>query len=237
MEKKKKVFIFLSIVCLLLVIILYFYNNKNNDANIVLNDIEIFINDYEGYNNKNVDGVEFYNLNLNDDAIIYITDPEKIVEIMETENTLVYFGFASCRWCRSMVSVLLDAAVSKNQEIYYVDISEIRDLYDVSNNEVYQEYEGTASYYQILEFFGDNLNDYVVYDNDENSYETGITRMYAPTVATVKNGAINEVFSSTSSYVSDPYEELNEEEYDLLFNIFVEMIDDMKNLSCSIEGC
>ena len=50
------------------------------------------------------------------------------------ETFVVYFGFADCPWCRSVLPTLLDVADDlKIDKIYYVDVKEIRNKLDVDD--------------------------------------------------------------------------------------------------------
>lgn len=235
---KKSKFIIVILIVLIIIGGILGYCLLNNEEEIVLsNDIETFISEYEGYNGQELYDHEILSLDLNEDAIIYITSAEDIVDVMLEENALIYFGFETCPWCRNMITALLDAAADKDQAIYYVDIMEIRNTYTVEDGLIVESTVGEDAYYDILEVFGDNLSDYIVYDEDGEEYNTNTTRLYGPTLITVKDGELLDMMVGTLSSVTDPYTALTDSEYEELYTEFSNMINDLQNQACGLNEC
>lgn len=242
MKKEKTKKILVAIILIVVVIIGYIYINTiiedNEVEEVVLsNDIEEFISEYESYNGEQINDNDILEVDLNEDAIVYITSAEDIIDIMLEEDALIYFGFSTCPWCRNMIDVLLDAAENKDQAIYYVDIKSIRNIYSVEEGLIVESTVGEDAYYDILEIFGDYLSDYIVYDEDGVEYNTNTTRLYGPTLITVKEGELLDIYVGTHEEVTDPYTALTDEQYDELYTEFNNMINDLQNLSCGLDNC
>ena len=131
MEKNNKIYLIIIVVCALLVMGLCAYAIINH-KDVKVTDAIKFKEEYESYNgmvNENTDK-NYLEVNIDrENPIVYKTGKE-IVDILKNEDAFVYFGFASCPWCRNAITPLLDAAKEMNlKTIYYVDIYDIRDTY------------------------------------------------------------------------------------------------------------
>lgn len=145
--------------------------------------------------------------------MVYSTAEEIADKIENKETFVVYFGFPTCPWCRSMIEQLLKCAKDNNQEkIYYVDVQEIRDKYSLNDEgELEKTEEGSEGYNRLIELMKDVLSDYTLTDENGNSKSTGEKRIYAPNVVAVVNGKPEKMVEGTSSKLEDPYAELTEE--------------------------
>lgn len=235
MKKDKNVLIVAIVLLAAIAVIVGF--SITNDEVMEVNDIHTFTEEYESYNGEELYDHEVLNLDLNDEAIVYITSIDDIVEVMENEDALIYFGFSTCPWCRNMISTLLDAAVSKGEVIYYVDIKEVRNAYTVEDGLLIESTIGEDAYYELLEFLDAALDDYIVTDEDGVEYDTGIKRVYGPTVITVKEGELLDMYIGTLDSVEDPYTALTDEEYEELLEIYKNMINDVQNNACTLDNC
>lgn len=224
MEKKNKIYTIITIVCTIFVIALCTFaivrNSKESDA-------YKFEKEYESLNGIVNDQSKTYaTLDIaSDNSIIYKTD-ESIIDVLNNESAIVYFGFSTCPWCRSMIETLIEAAKeANNQKIYYVEIKNIRDSYEYQDSIIPKQIvKGTDSYYKILEFLNDNLDEYYIKDTNGNQYDTGVKRLYTPTVIAVKNGKCVDIHVGTVDSQKDPYTPLNEDQKTELKEIYKEMI-------------
>ncbi len=236
--KKDKIYIVIAIIFAVFLLIGAIIFNKDEEAiEKKVNDATSFISEYEGLNDEELYGHDVLDLNLNKDTVVYVTKIEDILDILKNEDALVYFGFSSCPWCRNMINVLFDAAASKNEPIYYVDIKEIRNVYKVVDGEISETVKGNDSYYEAVEFLKDSLGDYIVYDEEKNEYNTNTKRIYGPTVVTVKEGSVQDIFIGTHADVIDPYSPMTSEQYSELSKEFSNMINDLQNNACGIGNC
>lgn len=227
--KKFKIFVLLISIILLL------------GCNIEDSDSIKFKDEYESLNGVVNDyGKENRKLSISrNNPFIYKTDSEIVDMINKKESFVVYFGFSSCPWCRSVISSLIEAADDLNYNtIYYVDVKDIRNILELDeNNEVYESKKGSASYYELLELLEDVLLDYKLTDNDGNSIDTNQKRIYAPSVVSIINGKAEELETGISSLQTDAYMELSDEMKKESYNAFkcvIKCVSESKT-SCSLE--
>lgn len=240
MEKDKK--ILLGIIGLILVaaIVIVIIVIKDNNTRMYTEDAIKFEEEYEALNNKGNDYNDklYLELDIKKDNIVKYIDEEEAVEILEKGSGVIYFGFAACPWCRSMIETLLDTAKENNfDEVYYLDILKMRDAYKVENKEVLRTKEGTDSYYKILDLLADELTDYNITDAKGKEYATGVKRLYAPTVVVVKKGKIVGFHEDVVPSLEDPYAGLSKKQEKELTEIFEEMFSKYHGNVCTKEGC
>ena len=205
-------------------------------------DTDRFINEYESLNGKiNEKGIEYRELDLDDDVNIVYKSEDDIVNAIENEETfIVYFGFASCPWCRSVVPTFLEVAEDKDlHQIYYVDIKTIRDTLKIGNDgEIETVNEGTEGYYRLLELFDNVLNNYVVNDNKNIEVDVKEKRIYAPSMISVVNGDTKMMVSGISDYQVDPNEKLTKKIVEDMEDKFEKLIDSLhEGNMCTNLGC
>ena len=232
MEKSNKLYLIIIITCTVLVIGLCVFAIANRKDTKVSDAIK-FKEEYEAYNGLVNESVDKNYLDVDIDSenpMIYKTGKE-IVDVLKNETAIVYFGFATCPWCRNTIGPLLKAAKDEGiDKIYYVDIYDIRDTYKFTGSIVpEQTKKGTDAYYEILKFLGDNLEEYYVKDESGNMYDTGVTRLYAPTVVAVKDGKVLDLHESTLDSQTDPYVALTGDQKDELTDIFQKLMQKTKD--------
>ena len=220
--KKRYIFwlVFIIIAGVFFVILHNDYKRyKNSDA-------YKFKVEYESLNGeKSKSGVENRSVSISKkNRIIYSTADEIAKKIDNNETFVVYFGFAACPWCRSMIENLVDMSVDKGVDVYYVDVLDIRDTIEVVDGEVKKTKEGTKGYMELLDKLDSVLSDYSLKDKDGNDVETNEKRIYAPNVVAVVNGLPQKMVEGVSSKLTDPYsnitDEMKQESIDQLKCIF-----------------
>ena len=173
--------------------------------------------EYEALNNQdNGNGKKYRALNINKKNRIKYSTAKEIVEKTENKETfIVYFGFAKCPWCRSMIENLVDLSIEKEMDIYYVDVLEIRDTIEYIDGEVKTTKEGDKYYMKLIELYADVLDDYTIKGLEENpsmdDFYIPEKRIYAPNVIAVVNGEAKEMVEGVSEELEDPYGEITEE--------------------------
>ena len=172
--------------------------------------------EYESLNNEENDyGKKYRELNINKKNKIIYSSAKEIVEKTENKETfIVYFGFAKCPWCRSMIENLVDLSIENDMEIYYVDVLEIRDTIEYIDGEVKTTKEGDEYYMKLIELYADVLDDYSIKGLEENpsmDWYIPEKRIYAPNVIAVVNGEAKEKVEGVSEKLEDPYGEITEE--------------------------
>lgn len=201
-----------------------------------------FKKEYESLNNKEAFSPDYKYLEVNipkDNKIIYKSDSE-IIDVIKNETAVIYFGFNSCPWCRSMVENLIEVTDDLNiKNVYYVDVKDIRDTLEVDENgNILRTKSWTPAYRELLTLLDEHLDYYVITDKVGNEVETKEKRIYAPNVVVVKDGKVLGLTTGVSDNLEDPFGEISDsikkESYDMLY----ELIDDIKpSNSCSYGAC
>lgn len=220
------------LLSLLMVLLLVGCTNKDSDA-------YKFKTEYEKLNNQdNGYGSSYRELKISKkNPFVYITDEELVKKFDNEESFIVYFGFSSCPWCRSVVNNIVE--VSKELEIdtvYYLDVKGIRSIIDIDENgELKTTTQGSEGYYKLLNKMSNVLEDYELVQG-ENVINAGEKRIYAPNIVTVKKGKAISLTTAISSKLSNPYdeltEEINKESKDMIREQFNEYL---TNDSCSLD--
>lgn len=216
---------------------------EDNKINNEVSDAIKFKESYEALNGvkREKDGKIIRSVNIPEDNMVVIKSADELVQMMDNkESFVVYFGFADCPWCRSMVETMVQTAKDNNvSTIYYVDVKEIRNKLELDdNNEVVESTKGSDGYYALLEKLDNVLNVYELSDKDGNVVDTQTKRIYAPNLVAVKDGEALGLVDGTSQLQTDAYEELTPE-------MISDMSDIMKSLfalvkedgACDIRGC
>ena len=119
--------------------------------------VDKFKEEYESLNGKVIDGTDLVHrrITIPDDHPFVYKSANDIITMMDNGETfVVYFGFANCPWCRRVLPTLIEVAQDLElKEIYYVDVSEIRDIYKLDGEEVVLTKEGSEGYIGLLERF------------------------------------------------------------------------------------
>ena len=229
--KSNKVLYIIIGICVLLVIGLCIFLVINHKEE-VLSDAEKFKQEFEQYNGLTYEDTNDKLIDVeipNNNPFVYKTGKE-IVEIMQSEDAYILFGYASCPLTRAAIEVLIETAKEENiDKIYYVDIKNMRDEYVPGEGIIpEQTKEGTEAYYEILNIFGSKLDKYYV-ASDDNFYvfDTGVTRLLSPTLVAVSKGKV----ISMHAELTDDYEEnseLTEEEKEELSKDYKDVFESLK---------
>ncbi len=237
MEKDQKLLIGLIAAILVVVIgigVYLFVSSRNNDTDSIR-----FKKEYESYNNKKYEDTKKKYLKVKiseDNRYVYKTD-EEIIDVLKNGTGVVFFGYAKCPYCRSMVS-LLDEIAKENgiKKIYYVDILNIRDSYEVMEQTAVKITNGSTHYYEILDILDNHLSEYFIEDSKGVSYNTGVKRLYAPTVLVVKDGKILGFHEGTIEGVKYNAN-LSSNQREELRAIYEEMLQKLSPTVCSDKNC
>lgn len=226
--KNNKVLYIVIGICGLLVVGLCIFLMVNHKEEVV-SDSEKFKADFEQYNGLTYEDTNESVIDVNipeDNPFIYKTGKE-IVDVLENEIAYVLFGYASCPLTRAAIEVLIEtieeAGVSK---VYYVDIKDMRDEYVHTDSIIPEEVKtGTDAYYEILDFFGNNLEKYYVYDESGfYAYDTGVTRLKSPTFVAVSDGKVVSMHEELVASYDYSNRELTDEEMEELKKEYNEVL-------------
>ncbi len=239
LDNKRIICIVLGALLIIAFSVKYFLDYKN-DKNVNLTKDEIkFKEEYESLNGTlNSNNKEYLSIKVKDNNNVIYKSDDDINEVLEKGTGVIYFGFKSCPWCRSIIEVLLDSAEKESvKDIYYVDVLDVRSLYEVKNKKLSLTKKGTDGYYKILEHLDKYLTPYKL-TVDEKEYDTGEKRLYAPSVVAVKNGEIVGFHEGTVDTQEDSYAGLNDTEKTELARIFSEIFGKISDATCKDKtGC
>ena len=219
-----------NIILFILGFILVFFATGCSNKDVNVSDSVKFKGEYEALNDmvNEANNKEYRILDIDEDNSFVYKSAGEIVEMMENNETfVVYFGFASCPWCRSIINQLIEVINDLGiEKVYYVDVKEIRDvmIIDDKGNIVTKD-EGTKDYYKLLEKMDSVLENYTLIGEDGEEVDTGEKRIYAPNIVSVVDGDAVKMTDGISDIQDDAYMDLTEE-----------MIEDSYDkIKCSVE--
>lgn len=236
--KRRSILVIIAIV-ILLIITGCSYDKKEEKA-----DSLKFKEEYESINGDIIEGTDYKvrTLNIPEDNPIVYAEANDIISMMDNNETfVVYFGFNSCPWCRSVLPVLLDVAKDLNlKKIYYVDVKDIRDRLDVDEDgNIITVKEGSEGYIGLLARLDDVLEDYIL-EVDGKEIETEEKRIYAPNVVSIVNGKAKELETGISDELDDPFMKLTDKIKKETYNKFkcsIKCVLENKNSCSSKHAC
>ena len=178
-------------------------------------DASKFKEEYESINGKENDSGKIYRtLNIKEDNPFVYKEAKDIVDaINNKESFVVYFGFKTCPWCRSIVETLIEVASELGiDEVYYVDVLDIRDTLEVnSKGKVVTSKEGSEDYLKLIDLLDNVLADYSLTNSKGKNVDTKEKRIYAPNIVVVNDGVGVKLTTAISDKLTDSYMELTDE--------------------------
>ncbi len=180
-------------------------------------------------------------VNISKDNVFVYKKASDIVDAINNKETFaVYFGFSECPWCRSVISTLSEVATDIGiDEIYYVDVSDIRDELEVKNGKVVTKKQGDKSYMELLKLLDNVLDDYTLTDDSDKEISTSEKRIYAPNVVSVVAGKAIKKDTGISDKQTNPYMKLTAKMKKETYNKFKCVLDCIveTNNTCTKEKC
>ena len=180
-------------------------------------------------------------VNISKDNVFVYKKASDIVDAINNKETFaVYFGFSECPWCRSVISTLSEVATDIGiDEIYYVDVSDIRDELEVKNGKVVTKKQGDKSYMELLKLLDNVLDDYTLTDDSDKEISTSEKRIYAPNVVSVVAGKAIKKDAGISDKQTNPYMKLTAKMKKETYNKFKCVLDCIveTNNTCTKEKC
>ena len=173
-------------------------NDKNNEE-INNNDITKFKEEYEALNDKSV------KMEVNENAKLHYLDIDGAIDFLKNKTGILYFGFPTCPWCRNILPVLFNVSIDNNEEIYYFNPKELRETNDEKFNKIME-----------------------ILDKYLKSNSNGEKTLYVPDVYFVKDGNIKGHHLSSVESQTNPYETLNDSQKQELYNIYNNLLSEIK---------
>lgn len=221
---KFKKILLISIICVMGLMISSCGNN-NEDA-------LKFKEEYEAVNGETTSsGKTIRTLDIAEkNPMVYKSAGDIVKSMNNKESFVVYFGFAKCPWCRSVINTLIETANElKIKKVYYVDVYDIRDVREVgSDGTVTTKTEGSEDYMKLVEMLDNVLEDYSLTNKAGETVSAGEKRIYAPNVVVVKKGEAVAMSTGISDKETDPYMDLTDE---ILNDTKIQFTDLLKQLN------
>ena len=216
-------------------------DNKESNSNVNPTDALKFKEEYEGLNGtESKSGKKIRTLEIPEDNPFIYKNENDIVELMDKkESFIVYFGFPSCPWCRSIVPTLINVANDLDiKEIYYVNVYDIRNVLEVKDGKVEETKKGSDGYYKLLDKLDNVLSDYSLTDDEGKEVDTKQKRIYAPNVVVIIDGKAKKLETGISKKQDDAYMELSDEIKEDLNKILEKLLKVYKDdsSSCSLDS-
>lgn len=173
--------------------------------------------------------------------IVYSSAKEVLKMMEEKKSFVVYFGFDSCPWCRSVVENVSKISKELDEDIYYVDVKEIRDVYELDDeNKPELTKEGDKNYLKLIKKLDSVLKEYTLTTDDDNEVKVGEKRIYAPNIVSIIDGSAKELTTGLSDKQTDGYmnltDEMKQESYKKIKKIVQEVVN--HNNTCDLDkGC
>lgn len=205
--------LFMIIVTVLAAIVLVLNIQKVISNNSQTDGIK-FKEEYEKLNGKKNDqGKKYREITIDSkNKMVYKTTEEVLNLIDKKKSFVLYFGFDTCPWCRSVVPTLASISKELNQEVYYIDVKDIRDTFELDDdNKPKLVKKGSKDYSKLLEKLEPVLEDYTLTDSDNNEIKVGEKRIYAPSIVSVIDGKAKELTTGISDKQTDGYMKLTKE--------------------------
>lgn len=234
--------LFMIIVTILAAIVLVLNIQKVISNNSQTDGIK-FKEEYEKLNGKKNDqGKKYREITIDSkNKMVYKTTEEVLDLIDKKKSFVLYFGFDTCPWCRSVVPTLASISKELNQEVYYIDVKDIRDTFELDDdNKPKLVKKGSKDYSKLLEKLEPVLEDYTLTDSDNNEIKVGEKRIYAPSIVSVIDGKAKELTTGISDKQTDGYmkltKEMEKDTYNKIKKVLKQVSD--KNNTCYLDkGC
>ena len=231
--------LFMIIVTILAAIVLVLNIQKVISNNSQTDGIK-FKEEYEKLNGKKNDqGKKYREITIDSkNKMVYKTTEEVLDLIDKKKSFVLYFGFDTCPWCRSVVPTLASISKELNQEVYYIDVKDIRDTFELDDdNKPKLVKKGSKDYSKLLEKLEPVLEDYTLTDSDNNEIKVGEKRIYAPSIVSVIDGKAKELTTGISDKQTDGYmkltKEMEKETYNKIKKVLKQVSD--KSNTCYLD--
>lgn len=181
--------IVLSIVFILLIVLLVKVNSTDGAK---------FKREYERYNNKKDDAFRLQRLKINKKNKVEYLELDESIEILKSGTGFIYFGAPTSPWARGAIPVLLETVNNSSlSKLYYVDMTDQMNEYEVQDNQAVESTKAPDEYYELLNILKEYLDDYTLIDDDGIEMTFGQKRTYLPLFVAVKDGMIVGVHKRT----------------------------------------
>lgn len=195
LKKLKKYLIIVGSILLIILII---------SLIVAFNDNLRFKLDYESLNSIPYDNGKTIEVKIPWNNPVEYIYQEEVLDVLENETGIVYFGYNSCPWCRNIIEVLLETAKEEGIDtIYYVNI------------------------HGAIDGIEEELKE-ILYDYLRENSETGEKVLAVPDIYFIKDGKIIGHHISTVESYKNPYKGMNKQQKSELKKIYQELLEEIK---------
>lgn len=177
--------------------------------------------EYEALNGEtDEDGRPWPTVIIPEDLPVLFPTEEEALGLFRDGTGILYFGFPSCPWCRTLLPVLSEV-LTEHPEItlFCRDLREDRDEYRLdAGGSPRLVRKGTAFYGELLSLLGEWLGPYQGL-NDES-----LRRVYMPTLVFLRDGEIQSVHIGTVDGQESGFDPLTDEQRAELRSVLEEAI-------------
>ena len=241
MDKKNKIILLIILIATIIIVgvcVFAIMKHESITKENEVSDAAKFKEEYESLNGSKYENLTYPTVTINENNTVKYIKEAEAVELIKDGTGLIYFGFAKCPWCRTLITSLVDVAREAHTTIYYLDIQDIRSSIELtSDNLIKTTKKGTDSYYDLLNLMTEYLSDYELTDDEGNKYQTGEKRLYAPTLLAVKDGNIVGFHEGTVDSQKSGFDALSKKGEKELNKILTELVKTVSSNSCSSTGC
>lgn len=241
MEKKNKIILLIILITTILIVgvcVFAIMKHENEAKESEITDALKFKEEYESINGTSYENLKYPTVTISENNTVKYIKETEAVEMLKNGTGLIYFGFAKCPWCRTLITPLIDIARDSHTTIYYLDILDIRSKIELTDESLIKTTKkGTDSYYELLTLMNDYLRDYTLVDEDNKEYKTGEKRLYAPTIVGVQNGKIVSFHEGTIDSQKSGFDALTKKQEKELNKKLTELVKSVSSNSCSSTGC
>lgn len=239
--KNNKIWIVGIVLIILGILGCIYYGLKEDDHKLYEETREIK-KKYESLNGKvrETDKATYQNVYIDESIELDVVSAQTAVKFIKEESGVLFIGAPWCPWCRNALPVLMEAARDNNLVIKYLDITDIRNVYEIKDGKLVKTQKEGEGYYELLEALDSVLGDdtYKLEDDKGKVYNTKEKRIYMPSAIAVKNGKIVGTHVSTVNLNEGQtkYSKLEKEQVAELKSIYNDLIEKTKGLDvCSSE--
>ena len=190
-----------------------------------------FKSEYEKLNGEKASNDKSYQtLKIDKNNKVKYISLDEAVGILTDGTGIIYFGMPDCPWCRGIVPVLLDKMnCSCLENLYYVDMKDERNTYEVKDDKPVETKKASSAYYQILELLDDYLENYSIKDDEGVEHVVPEKRAYVPLVVAVKKGKVISAHTGSVELgdTQSPFDDLTDIQKSELEVIFDKMISEV----------
>ena len=209
MKSEKIVITVLGILLVISIIVIGYLMIKINENSINIEyseDAIMFKYNYERLNGKkNSDGNVYNTLSIAINNPIKYVNLEELVNIIDTEDGIIYISSPTCPYCRATVETLLQVVKDLNiSKIYYYEI--------FTGNDV-------ANYDELMKELEEKE---IVKVNNDSKYSWGV-----PVLLQTRNGEIISKINGVSYELEEnqsKYDSLNEEQKEIVYNRYYDAL-------------